>query len=88
MSLRVAGIVPKPAHGWIHGFLTEQEKKNATGYSVFNIRFDPFFGRRSQFERAGKAGANAHRWLSVWQLSVQHSEGREPSRLRTKVKGN
>ena len=40
------------------------------------------------FRSPGEAGANAYRGLLVRQLSVQHSEGREPSRLRTKTEGN
>jgi hypothetical protein len=41
-----------------------------------------------EFIGAGEASADAHCGLSVRQLSVQHSEGREPSRLRTKVEGD
>ena len=41
--------------------------------------------KRSEFGGPGKTSADAHRRLLVRQLSVQHSEGREPSRLRTKA---
>ena len=39
-----------------------------------------------EFAGAGEANRDAHRRLSVWQLSVQYPEGREPSRLRTQFK--
>ena len=45
----------------------------------------PIVWKRSELDGTGKASANAHRRLLVRQLSVQHSEGREPSRLRTET---
>ena len=41
--------------------------------------------QRSEFGGPSKTSADAHRRLFVRQLSVQHSEGREPSRLRTET---
>jgi hypothetical protein len=45
----------------------------------------PIVRKRGEFGGAGKASANAHRRLFVRQLSVQHSEGREPSGIRTET---
>ena len=50
-----------------------------------DIWFGSIVRMRSEFGGTGKASANAHRRLFMRQLSVQHSEGREPSRLRTET---
>ena len=59
-------------------------EKNETQYFYRDIWPGFIVRKRSEFGGTGKASANAHRRLFVRQLSVQHSEGREPSRLRTK----
>ena len=62
-----------------------QEKKNETPFFVFSNRIDSFVGKHGEHDGSSQASSNAHRRLFVRQLSVQHSEGREPSRLRTET---
>ena len=67
------------------GEATEDWEKNATQYCHHFTWLDSTVRQRSEFGGAGEASANAHRRVLVRQLSVQHSEGREPSRLRTET---
>ena len=59
--------------------------RNETQYFHRDTWLGPVVRKRSEYGGTGEASANAHRRLSVRQLSVQHSEGREPSRLRTET---
>ena len=60
-------------------------EKNETQYFYRDIWLGSLVRNCSEFGGTGKASADAHRGLFVRQLSVQHSEGREPSRLRTET---
>lgn len=62
-----------------------EESKHATQHFYRHVWVGAFSCNCIERGRAGKASANAHRRLFVRQLSVQHSEGREPSRIRTET---
>ena len=79
-----AGFVPKTAHVRVHESNPSGDK-NETEYFHRDIWLGPIVRKRSKFGGSGKASTNAHRRLFMRQLSVQHSEGREPSRLRTEA---
>jgi hypothetical protein len=64
---------------------TDQEERNETQSFLSDSGLGFIVWQRGEFERSGKACADAYRRLPLRQLSVQHSEGREPSRLRTKT---
>jgi hypothetical protein len=59
--------------------------KDETQYFYRDIWLGSIVRKRSEFGGPSKTSADAHRRLFVRQLSVQHSEGREPSRLRTET---
>ena len=79
-----AGFVPKPAHD---GFITANRlgDKDETQYFYRDTWLGSIVRKRSELASPGKTSADAHRRLFVRQLSVQHSEGREPSRLCTET---
>ena len=62
-----------------------QEKINETLWFFSNPRFGFPLWQRVQLASSGEASGDAHRWILVRQLNLQHPEGREPSRLRTKT---
>jgi hypothetical protein len=59
--------------------------KDETQYFYRDIWLGSIVRKRSEFGGPSKTSPDAHRRLFVRQLSVQHSEGREPSRLRTET---
>jgi hypothetical protein len=59
--------------------------KNEKDDSHIYLWSNAFIRRRDAQFGTGKTSANAHRRVSVRELSVQHPEGREPSRLRTET---
>ena len=67
--------------------LTTQQRNEA---QIFHrdTRVGAIVRLRSQFGGTGEASTNAHCRLFVRQLSVQHPEGRESSRLRTETQGD
>ena len=87
MNIRVRWFVPKPAQVRIHNENTSGDK-DETQYFYRDIWLGSIVRKRSEFAGAGKESANAHRRLFMRQLSVQHSEGRGPSRLRTETQGD
>jgi len=62
------------------------ENEDEEIYHNYAVRSGAAVWKRKCFPRAGQAGRDAYCGLPVRQLSVQHSEGREPSKLRTKIK--
>lgn len=73
-----------PAHAGIHNYNTFRRENDAQNF-YRDIWVGAIVRKRSDFCGAGKASADAHRRIPVRELSVQHSEGREPSRIRTKT---
>ena len=60
-------------------------RQNETQYYDRDTWLGSVVRQCSEFSGAGEASADAHRRLFVRQLSLQHSEGREPSGLRTET---
>src|SRR5712692_5580136 len=63
-----------------------KENQSEKSYSPGAGQFGDNAWKRGCLDRPSKTDRDAHRGLSLRQLSVQHSEGREPSRLRTESK--
>lgn len=76
------GFVPKTAHVRIHDCNTSGDK-DETQYFYRNFWPRSIVRKRSELGGPGQTSTDAHCRLLVRQLSVQHPEGREPSRLRT-----
>jgi hypothetical protein len=62
--------------------------KNETQHVDRDTRVNLIVRKRWAFGGAGKASADAYRGLFVRQLSVQHTEGREPSGIRAEAQGD
>lgn len=65
--------------------MSVRQERDETQHVDRDTRVNPIVRKRWGFGGAGQASADAYRGLFVRQLSVQHSEGREPSRLRPKT---
>lgn len=72
------------------GFITANRlrRQHETHYSFRIARIGFVSGECIDIAGSGNASGDAYRGLPVRQLSVQYTEGREPSRLRTKTKRN
>ena len=64
------------------------QQQNETQIFHRDTGVGPIVRLRSEFGGTGEASTDAHCRLFVRQLSVQHPEGREPSRLRTETQGD
>ena len=84
MSIRVRWFRSEPAQAGFHDCNTSGDK-NETQHFYGYVWLGSIVRKRREFGGPGETSADAHRRLFVRQLSVQHSEGREPSRLRTET---
>ena len=68
--------------------MSVRQERDETQHVDRDTRVNPIVRKRWGFGGAGQASADAYRGLFVRQLSVQHTEGREPSGICAEAQGD